>query len=115
MKAEIAAAQDRADQALERREQMRAARLVAQAGKSYTFRRSPWGQHNAYVIVGKRGNAEPVIYELSDWQYDRFAEIANSGNYAIEIMDSDYGIAWTLRRKPVDPIAEIFADWRTVA
>jgi hypothetical protein len=27
---------------------------------------------------------------------------ANSGEYAVEILDSDYGVGWTMRRKGVD-------------
>lgn len=32
-------------------------------------------------------------------EYNRFVQLANSGNYAVEILDSDFGVAWELRRK----------------
>lgn len=66
--------------------------------KTYTFRRWP-GDWNTYIVIGVRGETSGFS-SLTPHSYDRFVGLANSGDYAVEIMDSDYGIAWTLRRKP---------------
>lgn len=38
-------------------------------------------------------------YHVSGRRYDRLVRIANSGAVDVEILDSDSGIAWTMRRK----------------
>ena len=40
-----------------------------------------------------------TAYALSPRRYDRLVELANSGQYAVEILDSDWGVAWQMRRK----------------
>lgn len=45
------------------------------------------------------GYSRPRVYQPTLATYNRFAALANSGNYIVEIMHSDHGVAWQLRRK----------------
>lgn len=64
--------------------------------RTYTFMRS--GDMGTRLIVGVPFQRDQTTY-LSARQYDRFVRLANSGKYFIEIMDSDFGVAWMMRRQ----------------
>lgn len=64
--------------------------------RTYTFTESRMGGLRM-VVISDTGRSR--ITDLSAREYDRFVRIANSGNYAVTLEDSDYGVAWTLRRK----------------
>lgn len=66
--------------------------------KTYTFRRWP-GSWEPYIIISIRVGT-PTSPRLTLHTYDRFVELANSGRYNVQIMDSDFGVAWSLSRKP---------------
>lgn len=40
-----------------------------------------------------------TAYGCDGRRYDRLVAIANSGEYSVEILDSAYGVAWSMRRK----------------
>jgi hypothetical protein len=46
-----------------------------------------------------RDDFQATSYHVDGRRYDRLARLANSGDYAVEILDSDYGVGWTMRRK----------------
>lgn len=62
--------------------------------KTYTFSKAG-GLH---VVISTVGSGSRT-FDLTRRRYDRLVAIANTGKYAIEIMDSDYGVAWAMRRK----------------
>lgn len=66
------------------------------ARKTYTFRRNPF--YRGVALELGDGMFAPEI-ELTDATYNRFVRLANSGNYAVEILDADYGVAWQMQRK----------------
>lgn len=69
---------------------------------NYIFRRNAWG-HEQAVITG-RATCMSNIIQLTPSTYDRFARLANSGNYIVEILDADSGVAWQMRRADHSPV-----------
>lgn len=59
--------------------------------------RSPVGYGDFVASFIRNGIA--TSYSLSARRYDRLVQLANSGAYRVEILDSDWGIAWQMRRK----------------
>lgn len=65
--------------------------------KTYIFEGPHYGWFPELAIeIDGQPHARPTMSEST---YDRFVALANSGNYAVEILDSDHGVAWSLRRK----------------
>lgn len=62
---------------------------------NYRFDRNPWG----FIEVTVERIRRTCTYHMTQRQYDRFVRLANSGDYHVEIMDSDHGIAWQMYRK----------------
>ncbi len=68
--------------------------------RHYIFERSTFGRNRPRLTVEITGSRRPdLTYECTDATYDRFVRLANSGDYQVEIMDSDHGIAWQMYRK----------------
>lgn len=61
--------------------------------KTYIFNKAG-GLH---MVVSTVGGGSRIV-DLTRREYDRFVAVANTGKYAIEIMDSDFGVAWAMRR-----------------
>ena len=64
--------------------------------ESYMFRQRS-GDRLPTVVIAKPGRVTREV-EITHSTYDRFAELANSGNYPVNIEAADYGICWILRR-----------------
>lgn len=64
--------------------------------RSYTFSKTAGG---SLIVEKVDANGRARTEYVPPRFYDIFVRLANSGNYVVEIMDSDYGVAWTLRRK----------------
>jgi hypothetical protein len=68
--------------------------------KTYTFISPSFGWRPELVI-----STDSVIHRRtqqvtpSEATYDRFTRLANSGNYAVEILGVDSGVSWEMRRK----------------
>jgi hypothetical protein len=62
--------------------------------------RNPVGHGMIATFI--RDDFQATSYHVDGRRYDRLARLANSGDYAVEILDSDYGVGWTMRRKGVD-------------
>lgn len=65
--------------------------------KSYLFRPSMYALHPAVLLIRKPNGGE-TVHHLTNATYNRFAELANGGSYAVSIEPADYGVCWTLRR-----------------
>ncbi|MCC6457247.1 MAG: hypothetical protein IT328_19995 [Caldilineaceae bacterium] len=69
--------------------------------KTYTFSGPLSGWRPELVISTDsitRRHTQSIM--VSEPTYDRFARLANSGNYDVEILDVSSGVAWEMRRKP---------------
>lgn len=70
----------------------------AKPTKTYTFRRNPFF-HGAALSIEQDGRYSASTHDLTNASYNRYVALANSGNYSVEILDSDHGVAWLMRRK----------------
>lgn len=68
--------------------------------KTYTFT-GPYGRRHVELTIDVDLGMGCYVnsYDLRPEVYDRFVALANSGAYVVEILDSDYGVAWLMRRK----------------
>lgn len=67
--------------------------------RAYQFTRPMFGYSGSVELRRIGEHYESATKLLSPAEYDRFVQVANTGNYAVEILCSDYGLAWEMRRK----------------
>lgn len=67
--------------------------------RAYTFTSPTYGWIPELTVAAGVRRQDRQSFTPSRSTYNRFVRLANSGNYAVEILDCDHGVAWQLRRK----------------
>jgi hypothetical protein len=89
--------------------------------KRFTFYPSSFANPVCRLEVATDHSYRPRVYEPTEVTYNRFVNLANNGQYEVEILLADYGVAWSLTRieyapkphdfdGPADPYASPLAN-----